>query len=428
MAADRRRIVGRLCLISAAAAGGVVLLLQACFGPAVPPPAGPPVERSRLSSAEGLDRFFAALDARQPGRPVRILQIGDSHTANDAFSGRMRQRLQTRFGNAGRGWLPAGIPFKYYRPAQVAVTESGWEHLKPGGPADLPLGLDTIAARSQPPEAVMTIEVAEPASFDRFRVEYVARPDGPPFTAAVDGGTPVRVTTASAAVRVERFEQTLDRPARRAELRVEGRAPVVLLGWGTERRAAGIIYENHGTIGATVDLLGKMAPDTVASELAERRPALLVVAFGTNEGFDDSLDAARYRGRFAARVEELRRAAQGVPVLIIGPPDGNRVARDCQPASCGTAGGDCAWHAPANLAAVREAQRSVAGERGWAYWDWFGAMGGQCGIDRMASADPPLAARDHVHLTKAGYEAMADSLFADLMRAYETWKAQPRTS
>src|SRR6185437_4287184 len=104
-------------------------------------------------------------------------------------------------------WLPAGIPFKYYRPAQVAVTESGWEHLKPGGPADLPLGLDAIAARSQPPEAVMTIDSAEAARFDRLGVEYLARPDGPPFTIAIDGGAPARVTTAAAAVAVKQFEQ-----------------------------------------------------------------------------------------------------------------------------------------------------------------------------------------------------------------------------
>ncbi|HZK89212.1 MAG TPA: hypothetical protein VFC56_03600 [Stellaceae bacterium] len=55
-------------------------------------------------------------------------------------------------------------------------------------------------------------------------------------------------------------------------------------------------------------------------------------------------------------------------------------------------------------------------------------MGRSCSIDRMASADPPLAARDRVHLTKPGYEAMADLLFGDVMREYEKRKAPPRTS
>ena len=55
-------------------------------------------------------------------------------------------------------------------------------------------------------------------------------------------------------------------------------------------------------------------------------------------------------------------------------------------------------------------------------------MGGMCSIDRMSAADPPLAMPDRVHLSGAGYRAMADLLFADLMRAYEDWKALPRTS
>jgi lysophospholipase L1-like esterase len=46
----------------------------------------------------------------------------------------------------------------------------------------------------------------------------------------------------------------------------------------------------------------------------------------------------------------------------------------------------------------------------------------------MGQASPPLAMPDHVHLSTPGYQAMADLLFGDLMRAYETWKAQPRTS
>jgi lysophospholipase L1-like esterase len=88
----------------------------------------------------------------------------------------------------------------------------------------------------------------------------------------------------------------------------------------------------------------------------------------------------------------------------------------------------CAWHEPANLAAIRDVQRHLAAQQGWAYWDWFAAMGGTCSIDRMTRANPPLAMPDHVHLRTPGYEAVADLLFGDLMRDYEVWKAQPRST
>ena len=409
----------------AGVAAGIILLLQACFGTHEGP--APPLAPERLVSPEALAPFFAALDDSAPHQPVRVLQIGDSHTANDSLSGRMRQHFQARFGAAGRGWLPAGVPYKYYRPQLVTVSETGWTHVKPKDNPGVALGLDAVAAESEPRDAVMTIASTEPAGFDRFAVEYLTQPNGSSFTVSVDGGAPARVSTAAALTAIARLDLPLDHMARQVELRAEGRPPVVLLGWDVERRTPGVIYENHGTIGATVGLLGQMTPEAVSYEMAERRPALLIVAFGTNEGFDDDLDLTRYTGRFAENVAALRRAAHGVPVLILGAPDGNRLDKGCTAAPCGSSD-PCAWHEPAKLASVRDIERRAAAENGWAYWDWFGAMGGVCSIDRMSHADPPLAMPDHVHLSTPGYEAMADLLFGDLMRAYEAWKAQPRTS
>jgi lysophospholipase L1-like esterase len=411
---------------------GTLFALQACLrSPEAPPPPSAATP-TRLSSPEALGGFFAALDgldSRRANGVVRILQIGDSHTANDSFSGRMRERLQARFGGAGRGWLPAGIPFKYYRPQLVGVSENGWEHSRATDrDAAGPFGLDAIDAQSLPPDAAMAIESTEPQGFDRFAVEYLARPNGSPFTVRIDGSEPLRVSTASANGAIKRFELPLDRPARRAELRAGERPPVDLLAWDVERHGPGVIYENHGTIGATVKLLGRMTPAAVAFELDERRPALLIVAFGTNEGFDDGTDAHRYAAQFRALVVGLQHAASGASILILGPPDGNRIGRGCAAESCragGEAGAnDCAWHEPPGLAGIREAQQRVAAEQGWAYWDWFDAMGGQCSIDRMAGREPPLGAPDHIHLTKAGYTAVADLLFAELITEYDNWRGR----
>src|SRR5205809_1055182 len=108
-----------------------------------------PHEPQHLAGAVSLRPLFVALrglEQHRARRPVRIMQIGDSHTANDSFSGRLRERLQERFGKAGRGWLPAGVPFAYYRPALVTVTEAGWRHVRPGdaGAGDA-FGLDGAA-------------------------------------------------------------------------------------------------------------------------------------------------------------------------------------------------------------------------------------------------------------------------------------------
>ncbi|HJU15646.1 MAG TPA: hypothetical protein VJ770_04180, partial [Stellaceae bacterium] len=166
------------------------------------------VHDRRLVSVPGLQRFFAALGAiehKRATRPLRILQIGDSHTANDAFSSRLRESLQARFGAAGRGWLPAGIPFRYYRPRLVTVTAAGWRQFgaREAGP-ELPLGLDAAAAASERPGAVMTLESSEAPGFDRLGLEFVARPDGPLVSVQIDRQPPIRIPTAAAEIRAQR--------------------------------------------------------------------------------------------------------------------------------------------------------------------------------------------------------------------------------
>ncbi|HJU18354.1 MAG TPA: GDSL-type esterase/lipase family protein, partial [Stellaceae bacterium] len=203
------------------------------------------------------------------------------------------------------------------------------------------------------------------------------------------------------------------------------------LGWGVARGRPGILYENHGTIGATVALLGRMNPATLAAELADSDPVLIIVAFGTNEGFDDALDLAGYAARFRDHVAVLQAMAPAAAILVLGPPDGNRLPPSCPRSEARqdvcTAGetaapSSCAWHEPPNLAAVRESQRRVAAAQGWAFWDWSQVMGGPCSMHRLFLRDPPLAFADHVHLNGAGYAATADVLFFDLMNAYEDWK------
>src|SRR5579872_3212899 len=216
MNTEPRRSINRAAWVSLTVLTiGTILLLEACFGSREAPA---PSEPQRLSSPEALAPFFAALDNRTMRQPVRVLQIGDSHTANDSLSGRMRERLQARFGAAGRGWLPAGVPYKYYRPQLVSVSEDHWRHVKPNDHAGVALGLDAVAAESDPQGAVMTIDSTEPEGFVRFAAEYLTQPGGSAFTVSADGGAPVRVSTASSVTSISRFDLPLDRPAHRVEL------------------------------------------------------------------------------------------------------------------------------------------------------------------------------------------------------------------
>ena len=79
--------------------------------PVEAPPAPPPRPDHALRS------FFEALAAAEAGDAagVDVLHLGASHTAADAFTGRVRLRLQERFGDAGRGYAPPTLPDRDYR-------------------------------------------------------------------------------------------------------------------------------------------------------------------------------------------------------------------------------------------------------------------------------------------------------------------------
>jgi lysophospholipase L1-like esterase len=151
---------------------------------------------------------------------------------------------------------------------------------------------------------------------------------------------------------------------------------------------------------------------TVANELSDSQPALIVVAFGTNEGFDESLDLRDYGQSFARYVGALARMAPQAAILVLGPPDGSKPnAR-------------AGWCAPPHLAAVRRLQQALAAGHGWPFWDWRQAMGGAGIMNRLAAQDPPLAFADRMHLNRTGYSATAEVLYHDLIGAYEAWKSQ----
>ena len=181
----------------------------------------------------------------------------------------------------------------------------------------------------------------------------------------------------------------------------------------------GIVYENFGISGATVGVMGHWEPATVGEELRRRDPALIVVAYGSNEGVAPASTLTRYAERFAARVKAVSAAAPGAAVLVVGPPD---VDRRGQPT---VAGCDGEWAPPPTLETVRAAQRAVAEREGWYFWDWQAAMGGPCAADRWARQSPPLEFPDHVHQKADGYRLSADMLFAELMNEYRRYRTRP---
>jgi lysophospholipase L1-like esterase len=396
--------------------GGAVALSIASCAPALPIPSDAEIA-AKLGPYAPLLPLYRALST---GRTTVILQIGDSHTANDSFSGRLRELFQARFGDAGRGVLPPGVPYRWYRPARVSVTSQGWAVVSSFGGDPGPYGVTGLRQHADGP-AEMTLSADDPGDLDRAEIEVLRQPGGGTLDVDLERGGHTTIATAATAPQAVWLPVPPGNGSHTLTLRARGDGPVDVLAWGVARGRPGVIYANLGTVGASVDLMDAWDQALLNQDLAHLAPAMIVLAFGTNEGFRDSTDTGAYAIAFAARLRDLHATAPGAALLVLGPPDAYRHRRkgSTAPPACG----DPNWTEPPNLSPVREVQRSVAAREHAYFWDWQAAMGGPCTMLRWAATNPPMAAPDHVHMFAPGYQATADELFRTIMDGYERYRA-----
>ncbi len=63
---------------------------------------------------------------------------------------------------------------------------------------------------------------------------------------------------------------------------------------------------------------------------------------------------------------------------------------------------------------IAEVQREVAPEFGCVFWDWQQATGGEGSMIAWRFTQPPLAAKDLIHFSGAGYIHSAEKFIAAL--------------
>ncbi|MFY7853138.1 MAG: GDSL-type esterase/lipase family protein, partial [Brevundimonas sp.] len=75
----------------------------------------------------------------------------------------------------------------------------------------------------------------------------------------------------------------------------------------------------YGVVGETLRGLQARTPLFVGSA-----PDLVIIAYGTNEGFDDLLDSSAYERLLREQIRRVRQAAPSASILIVGAPEAMR--------------------------------------------------------------------------------------------------------
>jgi len=401
-----------------------------------------PATQGYLDAPAGtLDALYSGLavaDRGDVGGRVAMEFFGDSHTAGDSMTSRIRQTWQARFGDAGRGLVGAGkVPTKHYYQRDVRYGKQGdWHAMVGGARGDTePFGIDGMRVTGKGKGADLWVETCAECgagkSVGQFEILYYAAPDHGILRYRVDDQPWQQLATKTAAIEPPHpARQVISVPDGPHKLTMEhgGGGVLDLFGVVMERAKPGVIVDSLGVVGRRLGSLRSWDWSIIGEQLATRDPKLVVLQYGTNEADDPDLvleDLARY---YDETILRIRAAAPTASILILGPPDmGVREAgKSCdrmkakpdQPVIP-----ECEWRTPAVLPEIISVEHAAATRNHVAFFDTFAAMGGADHMEQWNEAEPKVAYKDRVHFTDIGYQHWADALSGALLAGYAEWRS-----
>lgn len=376
-----------------------------------------------IENPEALQYFFAALQRtaqQRSGAITRVAHYGDSAIAADEISQTLRRRLQRRFGDAGHGFMLAAGGDMHYVHRDVSHSESdGWELssiVRRGLKTGL-YGYGGVVARATRGEYA-TFGTTEKGpigrSVSRFEIYFQRSPSGGELRLLVDGEPRETVST-----RGRGFEDgfhVVEVPDGPHSLTLRTSGEVRVYGVVQERDEPGVVYDALGMVGARADRLLDADPEHMASQIARRKPDLIVLGFGGNEAGNDWLDPEKYARSLKQVLKLMRAGKPESSCLLFAPLDqGQRTPRG-------------RIITLSVLPAIVLTQREVAKEEGCAFFDTWSAMGGEGAMARWYAARPRLVSSDLRHATPRGYAILGTAYYKALIKSYADYVADTETT
>jgi lysophospholipase L1-like esterase len=359
-----------------------------------------PLANTPRKSLDGFRARLRQLKDKQLEEPLRVLWLGDSHTAGVTWPTSVEQALLKQVPSGGPGYVPLGLALQRQHGAKV-FSDPAFE-IAPHPPAKRSLeddgvfGLAGFRATSHEKSLEVIVKFDAPAAQADFKCQLFYRYQRPSDRLVVTyAGKDVEVREQSSSVSFPHGIRTF-------EFKVPAPTPLQIRTVHGSPELFGLIAET-GNPGLVIDVLGingaRFATPLAWNEeswkalVAHRRPALAVIAYGTNEVFDE-VRPDRYEPEIARLLERIRGAAPDVECLLAGPTDVGR-------------GGQAAQQ---RARAIDEMERRVAEQQGCAYFSAYQTMGGAASFGDWLHAAPALAVADGVHLTPAGYRKLGSQL------------------
>ena len=366
-------------------------------------------EENQIENAAYLEPLFRKLYEQRVkgGKKISIVHIGDSHILGNFLTREVRARLQSEFGDAGRGLL---FPYRLAGsngPKDFLVeTNTRWigsncqRILTP----ETPFGVSGFSVQTTNLNAELTFRLRDTATSETrnfTKVTVFQHKTGYEYDVEVldeVSGQKAELFVEDQFARSFYFDRPVSQATVRARKLTSQQKRLTIDGVALENELSGVTYHSIGVNGAKYQDF--VRAKYFSRQVAELSPDLIILSFGTNEA-QGKTDTGFMRKSIENLVESLHEQAPGALILLTTPADSYlRSGRSFNP----------------NLPEMSAVIRGFARDKGYALWDLHQFSGGPNSAQDWKSNG--LMSSDSVHYSKAGYAAQGKLLYQSLIKGY----------
>ncbi|MBI9062860.1 MAG: hypothetical protein JEZ14_12820 [Marinilabiliaceae bacterium] len=357
--------------------------------------------------------------AKDRGKIIRILHIGDSQIEGDRITRYLRENFQEQFGGSGPGLTTIYDPSRMN--PSIWLNNAGDWHIRSVFDrkhhlADKTYGVMGVVAELSKKEKgsvkISRSPWAEPhaANYQKIRLFVAPHLDTLRIMGDIKKTVVINDTLLPSNALTEiNWEFTQLSPT--LKMNFESNDAVRILGCALDS-TAGIAMDNIALRGQSTPLLHRTDGEVFEAMAEHLNVGMIIFQFGTNMIPTVANNYSFYKKMLSRQFHLLKTYLPNIPVLVIGIADAAHLDE-----------GELKTYD--HLTKIRDAQKQVTLEHDFAFFDLYEAMGGKGSIIKWANADPPRALSDYIHFTKLGGKEAAKLIWSPLREQFTEFDNYP---
>jgi len=337
----------------------------------------------------------------ESNRNIRILHFGDSQIEGDRITAYLREAFQNKYGGSGPGLTTIYDPQRI-NPSVWLDSYGDWQihsiYNRKRQLTNKAYGLmgqtASLKANSSGTFKISASRWAEQhaSHYQKVRLFIAPHTDSLLIKASIKTTEVINDTLLPSDALTEinwEFEQL----SPRLKFELSSTADIHILGCALDS-INGVTVDNIALRGQSSPLLHRTNGELFKAMCEHLDIGMIIFQFGTNIIPTVAPNYHFYKVQLAKQFDLLKTYLPDVPVLIIGVSDaaheknGEIVSYD-------------------HLQRIGDAQKAIALEYDFAYFDLYNAMGGKGSVIEWSQKKPPLALTDYIHLSRKGGQEVA---------------------